>query len=295
MIWSALRRTTRCVLFLTSSYTRGRAEVSGAAKHRNLGSLPGGLGRTRLSLRRESEIMDNLGKGYHQDYSPYRLLASSVQIVYTIEMRVPFLPKALEAAMALSETGPGEEGALVCFMWGGKLVRVAKRSDLALLHDTTMLTRTSEVGPYPLWLTFNDTLAKTFPPKADVVNYARLVPKPEGERTVIKAEWGEEQTLVGPYFEVYNPTSGETKYRSAFNEWVTTNTQLEGDQWYESAPVRAYPSPTEGWVETILADGTKETSKYVHVGDYLVQRQTGEVRCLDAQEFPARYDISFAH
>lgn len=268
-------------------------------KHRNLGSLPDGLVHSRWCCRGESAIMDNPVKdgpfGYHQDYSPYRTLASGAQMVHTIDMRLPLLTQALEVAAQLSANEPGEEGALVCFEWNGRMVQVTRRSDLALLSNTVALSRSFEVGPYPLWLTFDDALAKLFKP-VYVIKHARFVGKADHATTVIKAEWGERQTLVGSYYEIYNPETGKVKYGSAFDEWIATNTQLgNSTQWYKSAPVRAYPSPIEGWLETVLADGTVETHKFVHPGDWVVKQAMGEVMCLGAQKFPTLYDVSSAH
>ena len=111
----------------------------------------------------------------------------------------------------------------------------------------------------------------------------------------IVPEWGGEQRFAGPYYQVIDPDTGKVKYGSAREEWERTNTRVPGtNDWYKTAPVDAYQSDVEGVLVTVLADGTVETEKPVHVGDWLVRQLMGEEMCLDAAKFPTLYDLATA-
>ena len=123
-----------------------------------------------------------------------------------------------------------------------------------------------------------------------VVKQAVLVPAPEGAETKILAEWGEEQTFVGPWYAVYS--DGNVCYGVARTEFEETHASVSDDQnaWVKTTPVDAYQHKGEASaIMTVLADGTVETRNTAHDGDWLVRWPHGEVGVLDDTNFRKRY------
>lgn len=152
------------------------------------------------------------------------------------------------------------------------------------MNDTTSTT-----------VTFDDTRAKTYSPNK-VLKIARIVEVPDGQQSVIDAEWGSQQTFEGTYVEIIDPDTGKVKYGSGYQEWVNTNSPWDGIEngWYKSATVDAYQADTEGDLVTVLSSGVVETTKHVNVGDWLVKQRDGEVMCVSAEKFPTLYDVTSA-
>lgn len=206
------------------------------------------------------------------------------------------LSDVIAVAKRLSEEtrGSGPEGALVRFDWNGTTVCVNKHSNVVSLADTVNLSRASKVGPYQHWLIFNDALAQTYDPVCARVR-ARIVTKPADEESTILTEEGIEQTFTGTYVEELDPDTGLLRCGWMEDEWTATHTRLgDGDLWFASAPVRAYPSPEEGWLVVRLTHvSPMKTPTYIYVGDYIVQMSDG-VTHLSAGDFPRQYKMNSA-
>lgn len=142
---------------------------------------------------------------------------------------------------------------------------------------------------------FDETRALRYDP-IKVIKFARIVMKQAEEVSVIDAEWGERQTFVGSYVEVYDPDTNAVKYGSGYEEWMNTNMLCNGiwNGWYKHTPVDAYQADTEGELVTVLKSGVVETKNHVYIGDWLVRQRDGEVMCLRAEKFPTLYNVTSA-
>lgn len=141
-------------------------------------------------------------------------------------------------------------------------------------------------------VTFDETLAKEYQP-IRVVKQAVLVPVPEGVKTTIFAEWGEEQNFVGPWYAIYND-EGQVKYGSGKQEFDETHGVADETEngYFKNTPIRAYQyRGPDARVVTILGSGVVETENTVTDGAWMAQWPHGEVGVIKEPKFPTLYKV----
>ena len=115
---------------------------------------------------------------------------------------------------------------------------------------------------------------------------------PDDFVTRMVAEWGEEQTFVGPWMAIYK--SGKYAYGSALAEFIDSHgVSNERENGYvKTEPIMAYrySGPT-AVVVTILADGTVETKNTVEDGKWMVRWKKGEVGVMEDATFRRKYIV----
>lgn len=108
----------------------------------------------------------------------------------------------------------------------------------------------------------------------------------------IRAEWGEEQHFAGRWYAVLDD-QGRVRYGAAEREWLDQNEPIPGREgwWRKVTSVEAYQhrgAPRR--VETVLADGTRETVNVARDGDWIVRQVNGEVMVIPDREFKRLYE-----
>ena len=142
-----------------------------------------------------------------------------------------------------------------------------------------------------LTVEFDDSLAKSYPPRREV-KQAVLVPVPEDVETTIVPEWGGEQKFKGSWYAIYE--GAQVAYGSARAEFDDSHGSVDDCEngYVKTEPILAYrySGPT-ATVVTRLANGHVETKNTVEDGKWMVRWKNGEVGTMTDAKFRSKYVV----
>jgi hypothetical protein len=143
----------------------------------------------------------------------------------------------------------------------------------------------------PSIIEFDVTRAMRYNPirKLEII---RIVEKPAHEETVIENGLLGPKAFVGTYVEVLDPETNDVRYGYDYDHFMKTHTPWEGVEngWYDSAPMDAYQTDTDGELFT----GRGNETQHVYVSDWIYRDRDGAVGRIGAQYFPQFYDLDSA-
>jgi hypothetical protein len=133
---------------------------------------------------------------------------------------------------------------------------------------------------------FDPDRAVEYEPVASYIKTAILVDvAATRSTTVLRTSFGEQQTMVGPFYIV---AEGEASYGAARAEFERTHVRVDSCRWRKTDRVRAYQVDATCIVETRIGAG-RETVVAGNPGDWIVRQSTGEVMVITDEAFHDRY------
>jgi hypothetical protein len=135
---------------------------------------------------------------------------------------------------------------------------------------------------------FDEARAAEYRARSDFTKTAILLRLADPEALVtIQAPFGPE-VMKGEFYVVASP---DGSYGAARSEFEAYHEEVEPWRWMKTASVEAYPVGERCRIETVLADGTHETSVVAEPGQWIVRHRGGEVTVVKADTFAERYEV----
>jgi hypothetical protein len=142
---------------------------------------------------------------------------------------------------------------------------------------------------------FDPSLAETYYPNPERIKFAYPVTVPEWAITTVMTKWGSPETVVGPYYAIYDEREGNLLYVSDWQTWCNTNVPVPDKVhgWRKAHPVEAYLSTpaADCRLVTRLRNGHNETEIVLKSGQpvWLVRQRDGEVQHISPVTFSQAY------